>query len=57
MIVPRDADPGLRVCSDAWAECLRERGFAVSSADVMDVSRAATHGDRRAARGASADGR
>ncbi len=42
MIVPRDADPGLRVCSDAWAECLRERGFVVSSADVMDVSRAAT---------------
>jgi hypothetical protein len=24
MIVPRDADPGLRVCSDAWADCLRD---------------------------------
>jgi GT2 family glycosyltransferase len=42
MIVPRAADPGLRVCSEAWAECLRERGLEVSSADAADASGDAT---------------
>jgi hypothetical protein len=40
--VPRDAEPGVRVCSDAWAECLRDRGFDVTSADVSDLSSEAT---------------
>ena len=39
MIVPRDADPGLRVCAQAWAEGLREAGLEVSSADAVDASR------------------
>ncbi len=42
MIVPRDADPGLRVCAQAWAEGLREAGLEVSSADAVDASRDAT---------------
>ena len=42
MIVPRDADPGLRVCAQAWADGLREAGLEVSSADVVDASRDAT---------------
>jgi GT2 family glycosyltransferase len=42
MIVARDADPGLRICSDAWAECLREGGLDVSSADVCNASPEAT---------------
>jgi hypothetical protein len=37
MIVPRDADPGVRVCSEAWAECLRERGIDVNLTDECDV--------------------
>jgi hypothetical protein len=42
MIVPRDADPGVRVCSEAWAECLREQGVDVQIADISDASSAAT---------------
>lgn len=42
MIVPRDADPGLRVCAQAWADGLREAGLDVSSADAADASRDAT---------------
>ncbi len=39
MIVPRDADPGLRVCAQAWADGLRDAGLDVSSADAVDASR------------------
>jgi hypothetical protein len=39
MIVPGDADPGLRVCAQAWADDLREAGLEISSADVLDASR------------------
>ena len=42
MIVPGDADPGLRVCAQAWADDLREAGLEISSADVLDASRDAT---------------
>jgi GT2 family glycosyltransferase len=42
MIVPRDADPGVRMCSEAWADCLREGGLDVTSADVEDISPTAT---------------
>jgi len=42
MIVPRDADPGLRVCAHAWADGLREAGLEVSAADAVDASRDAT---------------
>ncbi|HEY3612739.1 MAG TPA: hypothetical protein VGK92_03495, partial [Gaiellales bacterium] len=42
MIVPRAADPGLRVCSEAWADCLREAGHEVSSVDAAEISGDAT---------------
>ena len=42
MIVPRDADPGVRICSEAWAECLRESGFDVRESDLPGTSGAAT---------------
>jgi hypothetical protein len=42
MIVPRDAEPGVRACSEAWAEALRESGLDVSSADVDGASDDAT---------------
>lgn len=42
MIVPRDADPGVRLCSEAWAECLREGGLDVRSTDLEDASATAT---------------
>jgi GT2 family glycosyltransferase len=42
MILPRDADPGMRTCSEAWAECLRDGGFDVISADIACASNTAT---------------
>jgi hypothetical protein len=42
MIVPRDAGPDVLTCSEAWAECLRERGLEVSTIDVSATSDSAT---------------
>jgi GT2 family glycosyltransferase len=42
MIVARDAEPGVRTCSQAWAKCLREEGFDVSTVDVTEASATAT---------------
>ena len=53
MIVPRDADPGLRLCSEAWAQCLREGGLDVTSADVASDAERGDGGHRRAACGAA----
>ena len=42
MIVSHDADPGVRTCSEAWADCLRESGLDVESADLADLHSYAT---------------
>jgi len=42
MIVPLDADPGVRVCSQAWAEALREGGLDVIETELADASGTAT---------------
>jgi GT2 family glycosyltransferase len=42
MIVPHDADPGVRTCSEAWAECLREGGLDVRPTELADVTADAT---------------
>ena len=42
MIVSRDADPGVRICSEAWADSLREGGLDVTAADVADITPGAT---------------
>ena len=42
MIVARDADPGVRVCAEAWAECLRDAGFDACTGDEPAASSAET---------------